>query len=301
MRIAVAGAGGLIGSALRPALVAAGHEVVRLVRGAPAGPDEIGWDPAAGEIDAAGLAGIDAAVNLAGAGIGDQRWTEGRKQVLVDSRVGSTSLLARAMAALDPRPDVLVNASAIGYYGDRGDEVLTEEGEPGEGFLAELCVRWEAATEPAAAAGIRVALLRTGIVLSEEGGALPPMLLPFKLGLGGRMGSGDQYWSWIDVADEVAAIVHVLSGSLAGPVNLTAPNPVRNAEFVDTLGKVLRRPTWFPTPKLALRAVLGPELAQATVFEGQRVIPAKLQADGFEFSYPQLEASLRHVLGRAGT
>ncbi len=297
MRIAVTGAGGLIGRPLVATLVGAGHDVVRLVRRPPQVAGEIAWDPAAGTIDATGLTGIDAAVHLAGAGIGDKRWTDSYKQEILDSRVLGTELLAATLAGLDPKPAVMVSASAIGWYGDRGDEILDETAPQGAGFLADVTAAWESAAEPAVAAGIRVVHPRTGIVLSKDGGALQRLLLPFKLGAGGRTGSGDQWWSWITLDDEVRALTHLtLASDLSGPVNLTAPNPVTNQEFVSALGAVLKRPTILPTPSFALNAILGSEMADALLFQSQRVVPERLVADGFEFESPVLIDALRSAL-----
>ncbi len=236
MDVLVSGASGLIGTALRPALIAAGHRPIALVRRPARGADEITWDPATGRLDRAAIEGMSAAIHLAGVGIADKRWSDEQKRVLRDSRVQSTGLLARAIGELREPPPVLVSASAIGWYGDRGDEILTEKSAPGEGFLAELCKTWEAATAPAEQAGTRVAHVRSGIVLTPEGGALAKQLPLFRLGLGGRFGSGRQWQSWIALDDEIAAILHLLSANVSGPVNLTAPNPVRNSELAKALG-----------------------------------------------------------------
>jgi uncharacterized protein (TIGR01777 family) len=297
MKLAVTGSRGLLGSALVPALEAAGHTVVRLVRGS-AMNGEVRWDPAAGVLDTTLLVGVDGAVNLAGEGIADKRWTQEQKQRILDSRVRSTELLARGLAALDPKPSVLVSGSAIGFYGDRGDEELTEESVSGDGFLADLVRRWEAATAPAEAAGVRVAHIRTGIVLSARGGALKKQLPLFKLGLGGRLGSGRQYQSWIAIDDEIGAILHALSTDrISGPVNLTAPMPVTNREFTATLGRVLGRPTLLPVPRFALSLALGGQLATEVLLASQRVLPATLGATGYQFKHPGLEAALRAALG----
>jgi uncharacterized protein len=297
MRVIISGASGLIGRALVTRLEADGHGVVRLVRRDAMGPNEIAWDPAAGVIDAAGLQGANAVFHLAGAGIGDHRWTESYKQEILDSRVLGTGLLASTLATLDRMPSVLVSASAIGWYGDRGDEILDETAAQGSGFLSDVTAAGEAAAEPAVDAGIRVVHPRTGIVLSKDGGALQRLLLPFKLGVGGRTGPGNQWWSWITLDDEVRALNHLaFSSSLAGPVNLTAPNPVTNQEFVGTLGSVLRRPSILPTPSLALKAMLGSELADALLFQSQRVVPARLIEEGFTFDSPALEEAMRSVL-----
>jgi uncharacterized protein (TIGR01777 family) len=298
MKIAVTGSSGLIGSALVPALLDAGHEVVRLVRSRPAAPNERQWDPAAGTLDPAALRGVDAAVNLAGVSIGASRWNDRQRQAIVRSRVDATSLLARTLAGLDPRPEVLVSSSAVGVYGDGGDAELTEDSPPGEGFLADVSRQWEAATAPAAEAGIRTVLIRTGIVLGADAPAVRRMVLPFKLGAGGRLGSGRQYWSWIALDDVVGAILHLLESDVAGPVNLTAPGPRTNAEFATTLGKVLRRPSLLPAPGFALKALLGGDMADELLLEGQRALPARLVGSGFEFRYPDLETALRHALGR---
>jgi uncharacterized protein (TIGR01777 family) len=299
MHVAVTGSSGLLGSALRRALTAEGHRVSRLVRRPSTGPDEISWDPAAGVLDPAALAGVDAVVNLAGAGIGDKRWTDAYKRELLDSRVVTTTLLARTMAAMDTPPAVLLSASAIGIYGDRGDQVLTETSAPGTGFLAEICTQWEAATEPASAAGIRVAHLRTGIVLSREGGALNKMLPLFRMGLGGKMGNGRAYWSWISLEDEIGAIRFLLDNPVSGPVNLTGPEPATNAEFTRTLGAVLHRPTLLPVPSFGPKLLLGGELAEALLFTSARVVPQALADAGYTFRHPDLASALRSALGVA--
>jgi uncharacterized protein len=295
--VLVTGAHGLVGTRLVRALRADGHRIRRLVRGEPEGADDVRWDPAAGALDAASLAGVDAVVHLAGAGIGDRRWTEARKRLILDSRTQGTTLLASTIAALDPKPRVLVSASAVGYYGDRGDAVVTEESGPGDDFTANVCVQWEAACDPAREAGIRVVNNRTGIVLAAHGGVLRRLLLPFKLGIGGRLGSGEQYMSWISLADEVGAIVHLLGAdAVSGPVNLTAPNPVTNREFTRALGEVLHRPTFLPTPLVPLKAVYGGELVQHLLLDGQRVEPAVLASIGYEFRHRELGDALRNVL-----
>lgn len=300
MKIVVTGSSGLIGRPLVARLDAAGHDVARLVRRRPQGPDEIAWDPAAGTIDVDALAGVDIVFHLAGAGIGDRRWTADYKREILDSRVLGTSLLASKLAGLASKPSVMVSASAIGWYGDRGDAILDETASQGTGFLADVTAAWEDAAEPAVAAGIRVVHPRTGIVLSRDGGALQRLLLPFKLGAGGRTGSGDQWWSWITLEDEIAALMHLgLTSELAGPVNLTAPNPVTNKEFVVALGAALRRPALLPTPSLALKVILGSELAESLLFQSQRVIPARLEADGFEFQAPNLAEALSSALNSA--
>ena len=290
MKVIVTGSSGLIGSALVRSLEADGHQVTRLVRKPPSAPAEVRWDPGAGVIDAGALEGHDAAVHLAGANIGARRWTDEYKAKLLDSRVKGTALLVRTLTSLDMPPKVLASGSAVGFYGDRGDEELTEVSSPGTGFLAELVQIWEAAAAPAADAGIRVAYLRSGIVQSAEGGALGPQLLPFKLGLGGRIGSGRQWLSWVGIDDEVGAIGHVLEHeSLSGPVNLTAPNPVTSAEYARTLGRVLHRPTVLPIPTPVLQLKLGRELVAEMLLGGQRVLPAALEASGYAFRHPHLE------------
>ena len=299
MRVLVTGSHGLIGSALCSALGQGGHEVVRLVRGPAAEEREIRWDPARGELDPAPLEGVDGAVHLAGAGIGDRRWTAARKQQIVDSRVKSTDLLSRRLSSLCSKPRVLVSGSAVGFYGDRGDEQLTEESPAGKGFLASVSSRWEAATAPAEEAGIRVVHIRTGIVQSSVGGALGQLLPLFRFGVGGRIGSGRQYWSWIALADEVGAIIDaVTTDGLSGPVNLTDPDPVTNADYTRTLARVLRRPAIIPVPRFGLAALLGREMADEILLGGQRVYPERLQRSGYRFQYPDLEGALRAVLDR---
>jgi hypothetical protein len=300
MDVVIAGASGFIGTALRRSLEADGHRVIRMVRpGSSGGGDTIAWDPAAARVDAGGLEGVDAVVNLSGAGIGDRKWSAERKDEILRSRVASTALLARTVADLMKPPAVFVSASGTGYYGNRGDETLTEDSGPGTGFLAEVCVQWEDAARPAAEAGLRVAWIRTGIVLHPSGGALQQLLLPFKLGLGGRLGRGTQYMSWITLDDEVRAIRAVIDDhTLGGPVNLTAPNPVTNAEFTATLGKVLGRPTAIPTPLLPLKLRFGSELVQELLLDGQRVLPVKLEESGFAFGHAELEPALRSLLGK---
>lgn len=294
----VTGSSGLIGTALVADLEDDGHRVRRLVRRPPNGPDEVRWDIASGEIDQARLEGADAVVHLAGPGIGDKRWSDERKRDLRDARVDGTTLLSAALAGLDAPPRVLLSGSAIGVYGDRGDEKLTEKSKAGDDFLARLCVDWEAAAAPAAEAGIRVALLRTGIVLAPGGGALEKILPLFKLGLGGRLGSGDQFWSWITLEDEVRAIRHLLEAEVSGPVNLTAPEPETNRTVTTTLGEVLHRPTFFPVPRFGPKILLGGEATEAFLYASQRVYPKVLEADGFAFHHPDLESGLRAILGK---
>jgi uncharacterized protein (TIGR01777 family) len=296
--IAVTGSGGLIGRALARRLQDEGHRVRRVVRSEGTGADEVRWDPLVGTIDSSALAGVDAVVNLAGEGIGDHRWTEAQKSRIRDSRVTGTTVLAEAMAALDPRPTVLLNASAVGYYGDRGDEVLTEASGPGSGFLTEVVQAWEAATGAAARAGIRTACFRTGIVLSADGGALAKQLPLFRFGVGGRMGPGTQWLPWIALDDEVGAIVHLLTADVEGPVNVSAPAPVTNATFTSVLGRVLGRPTLLPVPRFGPRLLLGRELADDLLFSSARMVPERLQANGYPFAHPDLEGALRSILGK---
>jgi uncharacterized protein (TIGR01777 family) len=297
VNILVSGSHGLIGSALVPALAARRHRIIRLVRGRDSRlPDEVAWDPASGRIDVPALDAIEAAVHLAGANIGARRWTVARKALIRESRVGATRLLADTLARLRRKPRVLICASATGYYGSRGEEILAEDSPPGTGFLAEVCRDWEAAAAPARDAGIRVAHLRSGIVLSPSGGALAALLPIFRMGLGGTLGSGRQFMSWITLDDEVEAIIHVLDReAVGGPVNFVSPHPVTNREFTATLGRVLRRPALLPVPGPALRIALG-EVA-GELLGSQRVHPARLLAAGYAFRHPDLEPGLRALLG----
>lgn len=295
MKIAITGASGLIGTRLTTALRVSGHEVVRLVRRPPTEPGDVQWDPASGHLDPADLEGVEAAVNLAGPGIGDHRWTEEYKKQVKDARVDATALLATTLARLDPLPKVLLSGSAIGFYGNTGDATIDERSPAGSDFLAEVAVAWEQAAEPAAQAGIRVALLRTGIVLSSARGALAQQLPLYKFGLGGPLGSGRQYQSWIELDDAVAAIVFLLTADVSGPVNLTGPRPVRQKEFARALGHALHRPALLPAPPVALRLVLG-EFASVGVLAGQRVMPKALQDSGFRFSYPTIDTAIAAAL-----
>jgi hypothetical protein len=301
MNVLISGATGLIGTALVEALGAVGHHVGRLVRpGTPLGADDVTWDPAAGQLDPAGLEGRDAFVHLSGENIA-KRWTEDVKRAIRDSRVESTRLLCRTLASLARPPAVLACASAIGYYGHRGEEVLTEDSAAGTGFLADVCRDWEAATQPAAEAGIRVVILRFGMVLSPAGGALKEMLKAFRMGLGGRVGDGDQYWSWIDLLDAARSALHALTtDSLRGPVNVTAPRPATNHEFTEALGAILHRPTLLPAPAFALRLALG-EMADALLLASTRAEPRKLTQSGFAFERPNLREALEHLLGEEAT
>jgi uncharacterized protein len=297
MKVAITGSTGLIGTALRSRLESAGHDVAAVVRRPVAdGEHAIAWDPAAGTIDAAGFEGLDGVVHLAGAGIGDKRWTDDRKRVLVESRTRSTELLASTLAGLDAPPGVLVSGSAIGYYGDRGDEELTETSGPGDDFLSQLCVDWEAAATPVSDAGIRLATIRTGVVLARDGGALPKLLPLFKLGVGGRFGSGRQWWSWITIEDQIEAIIWLLTRPVWGPVNLTSPEPATNAELTRALGRVLHRPAVLPVPHFGPGLLVGPELAEALLFTSARVHPDALLASGYRFQHPDLPDALRSVL-----
>ncbi len=297
MKVLISGSTGLIGSALISLLTNADHDVIRLVRSRSAG-SEVYWDPELGCIDAARLEGLDAVVHLAGENIGSGRWTRDKKARIFDSRVQGTRLLCESLANLTRPPKVLVCASAIGYYGDRGAEVLNEGSTSGLGFLAEVCIEWEIATEPVAETEIRVVNLRMGIVLSLEGGPLEKMLPPFKMGVGGILGNGRQYMSWIALGDAVGGIHHALiTDSLQGPVNNVAPHSVTNREFTKTLGRVLRRPTLFPLPGFGLRLMFGREMANELFLSSTRVEPARLMETGYAFQYPELESALQHVLG----
>jgi hypothetical protein len=296
MRIAVTGSHGLIGSALVPQLRQAGHDVVRLVRGTPASSDEIVWDPAAGTVDVVGLAGVEAAVHLAGAGVGDHRWTDAYKKQIRESRVLGTRTLVKALTSLDPLPRVLVSGSALGYYGDRGDEVLTERSGPGGGFLAEVVAAWEAEAVPATAAGIRVVHPRTGLVMARSGGAFAQLLLLARLGLGGPLGNGKQWWSWITLPDVLAALVHMITSDLAGPVNMTGPAPEHNADVIRAIARALHRPALVPAPAFALKIVLG-EFAN-DVLSSQRVLPAQLTGSGFTFQHATVDDAAAWLTAR---
>ncbi|HSH76247.1 MAG TPA: TIGR01777 family oxidoreductase [Longimicrobiales bacterium] len=299
LTVAITGSSGLIGQSLLHFLTTGGHRVVRLLRDSRKLPEgAVYWNPSAGEIDADALSGVDAVVHLAGTSIASGRWTEARKRSIMQSRVQGTELISRTIAGLTGGPRVLVSSSAVGYYGDRGSEMLDESARPGKGFLAEVCRAWEAATAPAARAGIRVVTLRGGLVLSPAGGAIGQMLLPFKIGVGGRIGSGKQYMSWIDLDDYIALVQHALfTETLSGPVNATAPHPVPNATLTAALGRALGRPTVIPVPAIAVRAVFG-QLGEEALLWGQRVLPDKATESGFSFFYEGVEDSLRFQLGR---
>ncbi len=300
MKILVSGASGLVGTKLTAALTTAGYQVGRLVRqrSRAAGSDVV-WNPAAGQLEASALADCDAVINLAGESIASGRWSAKKKDQILQSRVNGTRTIATALAAIADRPRTLINASAIGYYGDRGDEILSEASSTGSGdFLSGVCRDWENATEPASKAGVRVVLERFGVILSSQGGALKKILLPFRLGQGGKIGSGRQYMSWVAIDDVVGATLYCLgSPALQGPVNVVAPQPVTNAEFTKTLGRALGRPTIFPMPAVAARLAFG-QMADELLLGSQRVEPVKLLNSGYVFKYPNLEPALVHVLGR---
>jgi uncharacterized protein (TIGR01777 family) len=298
MKILITGASGLIGQALTKQLNASGHTTVAAVRREPRRNDEVQWNPATGEMSPSAFDGVDAVVHLAGAGIGDKRWTDSYKMEILQSRTLGTALLADTMASLDKKPSVFLSGSAIGIYGVRDDTELGEDAAIGTGFLADVCRDWEAASASASAAGIRTVLLRTGIVLSPKGGALKKQLPLFKLGLGGKFGNGKQWQSWISITDEVNAIIHLLTSNLSGAVNLTAPNAVTNAEFTRVLASVVSRPAILPIPSFGPKLLLGGELADALLFTGQRVVPNALVADGFHFAHPTLDVALRALLNK---
>lgn len=297
MKILVTGASGLVGSAVVQHLSSGGVEILQLVRTPPRDPShEVLWNPEKGIDEAEKLEGLSAVIHLAGEPIAEGRWTEEKKRRIRESRVRGTTVLAEALANRERKPSVLLSASAVGYYGSRGSEVLTEESSPGDDFLARVCREWEEATAPAAQAGIRVALMRFGIILSSKGGALAKMLTPFKLGVGGRLGSGHQYMSWIALDDVVGVIEHLLEKeSVSGPVNTVAPAPVTNREFTEALGDALSRPTLLPVPEFAMRLAFG-EMADVALLASQRVEPARLKETAYVFKYPELKAALRHIL-----
>jgi len=298
-RVCVFGATGMLGTALIAALHKAGHVVTAFSRARHADrPGFAHWDPAAGTIDLARLHGADAVVNFAGESIGEGRWTTARKQRLIDSRVTTTDLIARSLAALPVRPAVFVNASAVGFYGDRGDEAVYEDSPRGEGFLAELAERWEQATAPAAAAGIRVILPRYGVVLAREGGVLPRMLTPFKLGVGGRLGSGQQRMPWVALTDAIGATCFAMRhAELSGPINVVAPESVTNELFTDTLAAALHRPAAIPVPAFVLKAGMGAQMATELLLTGANVRPKKLEEAGYRFEHPRLQDALEALFG----
>ena len=297
MKVLVTGSTGLVGSALLPFLKSKGHEVFRLVRSqAKAGPAEIYWNPEQGIDDTSRLEGMDAVIHLAGENISEGRWTEEKKARIRDSRVRGTRVLSETLARLAAPPRALLSASAVGYYGDRGDEIVSEESPPGSDFLAQVCRDWEAAAEPAARKGIRVVYLRFGVIFTPKGGALSKILAPFQFGVGGRLGSGKQYMSWITLDDVIGVIDYALKvETMRGPVNVVAPNPVTNYEFTKTLGRVLSRPTLFPVPSFAIRLAFG-EMGNAALLSSTRAVPARLQESGYVFQHPELESALRQML-----
>lgn len=297
MRVAITGASGLVGRGLQERLRSSGHDVVRLVRRQTILPDELQWDPSgARDLPLSALEGTDAVVHLAGEGVAAKRWTPKQKAKVLDSRRTGTRVLARALAALERRPTVLVSGSAIGYYGATGDRVVDESDPPGDDFLADVCRQWEAATAPAEAAGVRVVHLRSGIVQSAKGGALARQLLPFRLGLGGRLGDGKQWVSWISLDDEIGAIIHCIeTPTLRGAVNATAPEPVPNAEYAKALGRALHRPAVVPVPTAALGLLLGAELV-ASLLASQRVVPSALIDSGYLFQHPTIAEGLEAAL-----
>lgn len=296
MNIVIAGASGLIGTAIGRSFAADGHTVRRLVRRAARGPEEIPWDPAARRLNPAALAGTDVVINLAGENIGSGRWTAGRREAIRRSRIDATHTLVMAMVAAKPRPAVLLSASAVGYYGDRGDEVLAETSPPGVGFLPEVCLAWETHAEGAARAGIRTVLLRFGMVLAGNGGALAKMLPLFRAGLGGRLGSGQQWMSWVSIDDVAGAIRHAAdSAACAGPMNIVAPNAVRNVDFTAALARGLSRRAILPAPGWVLRAAFG-SMADEALLASTRAIPERLQHGGYVFRHPTLEDALRSVI-----
>jgi len=298
MRILVSGSHGLVGKALITSLSSDGHEIVRLVRGTPSGPAEVEWHPNEGRLDAANLEGVDAVVHLAGESIASGRWSDEKKRAIRDSRVKGTALLSGALARLSRPPEVFLSASAIGYYGDRGDEVLTEKSLPGNDFLASVCVEWETATRPAVEKGIRTVHTRFGIILDAEEGALGKMLTPFRMGIGGRVGNGRQWMSWIAIEDVVNGLKFLIEDkTVRGPVNFVAPNVVTNAEFTKSLGHVLSKPTLFPVPAFGVRLAFG-EMADALLLSSQRVEPRVLLERGFVFRWARLDEALRHLLAR---
>lgn len=298
-RIAITGSTGLIGTALKAFLTTGGHTVLPVVRHKPVDEGSIYWKPSSGEIDAEAFEGVDVVIHLAGAGVADKRWDEDHKRLVLESRTQGTRLLAQTLAGLKKKPRVLLSASAIGYYGDRDDELLTEQSSTGQDFLADACLQWEEAAQPARDAGIKVIHPRIGLVLAAQGGLLGPMLTPFKLGLGGKIGDGKQYMSWIALDDVLGALYHLMfQPDVEGPVNIVAPNPVTNAKFTKALGSVLGRPTFMSVPAFAIRAAMGEEMANSTALVSQRVRPGVLELSGFKFFYPEVKEALAHELGK---
>jgi uncharacterized protein (TIGR01777 family) len=297
MKILIGGSHGLVGTALISSLESEGHEIFRLVRHAPTAKTEVEWSPDRYSIALARIEGFDAVINLAGESIAEGRWTDDKKRRIRESRVKGTKLLGDALANLTVPPRTFICASAIGYYGNRGDEILTEESAVGDDFLAEVCAQWEEATALATEKGIRVVNARFGVILDTAGGALKKMLPPFRLGVGGKVGSGKQWMSWIALEDVVGALNFALTNEvLRGPVNFVAPNPVTNAEFTKTLGKAISRPTLFPVPAFAVKLLFG-EMGEALLLGGQRVEPERLKSGGYKFKYPELAGALQHLLG----
>jgi uncharacterized protein len=299
MKVAIMGASGLVGAALKTKLLSTGHDVVSFSRKSTDSKANIfNWDPLGGKIDKDGFTGVDAVINLSGESIAAKRWTDEQKAKIRESRVKGTAFLSRTLAELQPHPGVLVNASAIGFYGDRGDEMLTENSAPGSGFLAEVCKEWEQATKPAESAGIRVVLARLGVVLSQDGGAMQKMLPIFKLGGGGVIGSGKQYMSWVTIDDVVSALIFAITNeSVRGAINIVAPNSVRNSEFTDALGHALHRPVILPLPAFAAKIIMG-EMADELLLASARVEPLALEEKKFGFEYPNLAGALLHTLGK---
>ncbi len=297
-RILMTGASGLIGTRLATSLRARGDDVIRLVRREPETPDEYQWDPLVGSVDERALKGLDVVIHLSGAGISDKRWTAARKAEIYHSRIGTTQFLAERLASADERPEVFISQSAIGIYGDRGDQILTEDSPLGtdDDFLSSLTIDWEAAADPARVAGIRVVHPRTGLVLDRDAQLMRRLAPLFKVGLGGPIGTGRQWWSWITLADVVSSIVHLIESNLAGPVNLVAPHPVRQREFATALAAELRRPAKLPVPRAGLRLALGSEKAGSIGFSSTRALPQRLEADGFRFDHEDLRSALRDVV-----
>lgn len=297
MKIAVTGASGLVGSQLVAFLSTGGHEIVSLVRAEP-DRGQVLWNPKAGQVDTQGLAGVNAVVHLAGENIAVGRWSPAKKRRIRESRVAGSRLIAEKLAAMDPKPDVLVCASAIGYYGDRGATKLDESSDPGTGYLADVCRDWEDACQPAREAGIRVVNARIGVVITPRGGALAKMLPPFKMGVGGKVAGGDQFWSWVSIEDVVGALHHaIMNESISGPLNVVSPEPLTNSAFTKVLGKVLRRPTIFPMPAFVAKMALG-EMANDLLLSSTRVLPTRLLETGYEFRHPTLETALHALLGK---